>query len=147
MPPNYSLSERDGRTYARRIGKTGLLEVCPRCFDATRGGGIIVDGACTYCGYARNFEGELQKREQPKHEPYTGRKKLSWTEKINGRTLMEWLGTMDDLGMDAAEIAEGLTKIAEYPIGIANVRTHRTMWRRRTGQEIRSRTSPKLATQ
>ena len=60
--PAYELSRRDGRLLAYRLRADGKrtagkpLEVCPRCFDADRGGGIISRAGdmafCTAgCGY------------------------------------------------------------------------------------------------
>ena len=62
--PAYELSRRDGRLRAYRLRADGKrtagkpLEVCPRCFDPEKGGGIISRAGdmafCTAgCGYAR----------------------------------------------------------------------------------------------
>ena len=64
----YKLYQRGGRTFAQRLRADGTataqtsLEVCPNCFDAERGGGIMLGGeqvnhCAAGCGYAQAVEG------------------------------------------------------------------------------------------
>jgi hypothetical protein len=119
---------------ARRRGRLKTFWACPECFDFDNGGGIILDGFCTSCGYSPGaIWGEIadaeKRREAKQNKTPKDPLRLSWTapqeEDPQRRSMIQIAIDSTREGLNHHDIAEQLNKFdLPKPVSAMNVAAH-----------------------